>query len=257
MLCAFVVRAVLALFCVVLVCGACIRGGRGGVCCVRAGVCVWCACGAFGCLPSPLCAWVGGSVWVSGLRVVVPRLPWLRGLGVVPCHAWLGFGGGSVFLRRPLCLPSPRFLLAALPGVLFPWCLVRDYPGCGGCAVALGGGVLDAGSGPFPWCFLLGGPMLALPVRVLLGCTGRPFVPAPYKWTCSVARYSSRSPHRGPVHCGSQGSPCGTGTSLACPDGRCALAAAPRWARTAVRAVGSAPGQAHWSPPQPAATSGC
>ena len=29
-----------------------------------------------------------------------------------------------------------------------------------------GGGVLDAGSGSFPWCFPLGGPMLALPVRV-------------------------------------------------------------------------------------------
>ena len=38
--------------------------------------------------------------------------------------------------------------------------------------------------------------------------------------------------------------------SLACPDGRCALPAAPRWARTAVRAVGSGLGQAHWSPPQ-------
>ena len=43
---------------------------------------------------------------------------------------------------------------------------------------------------------------------------------------------------------------------LACPGGRCALPAAPRWARTAVRAVGSALGQAHWSPPQAGATAG-
>ena len=45
-------------------------------------------------------------------------------------------------------------------------------------------------------------------------------------------------------------------TSLAYPDGRCALPAAPHRARTAVRAVGSALGQAHWPPPQAGATSG-
>ena len=44
--------------------------------------------------------------------------------------------------------------------------------------------------------------------------------------------------------------------SLACSDGPCALPAAPRWARTAVRAVASALGQAHWSPPQASATAG-
>ena len=44
--------------------------------------------------------------------------------------------------------------------------------------------------------------------------------------------------------------------SLAYPDGRCALPAAPHRTRTAVRAVGSAPGQAHWPPPQASATSG-
>ena len=52
------------------------------------------------------------------------------------------------------------------------------------------------------------------------------------------------------------GSPCGIGTSLAYPDGRCALPAAPHRTRTAVRAVGSALGQAHWPPPQAGATSG-
>ena len=46
------------------------------------------------------------------------------------------------------------------------------------------------------------------------------------------------------------------GTSLAYPDGRCALPAAPHRTRTAVRAVGSALGQAHWPPPQAGATSG-
>ena len=84
----------------------------------------------------------------------------------------------------------------------------------------------------------------------------RPFVPAPYKWTCVVSRYVGPSPHRGRVHCGSLGSPCGLGTSLAYPDGRCALPAAPHRTRTAVRAVGSALGQAHWPPPQAGATSG-
>ena len=58
------------------------------------------------------------------------------------------------------------------------------------------------------------------------------------------------------MHCGSQGSPCGTGVSLACPDGPCALPAAPPSAPTAVRAVLSALGQAHWSPPQAGATAG-
>ena len=44
--------------------------------------------------------------------------------------------------------------------------------------------------------------------------------------------------------------------SLAYPDGRRALPAAPHRTRTAARAVGSALGQAHWPPPQAGATSG-
>ena len=130
------------------------------VCVVCARVCVWCVGGAVGCLSSPLWAPVGGSVWVQGLCVMVPHLPWLWGLGVVPRQSWLASVGGGVFPRRPLCVPSLLFLLAASPGALFPWCLVRDYPACGGCVVGLGGwgGVFDAGSGPFPWCFPLGKP---------------------------------------------------------------------------------------------------
>ena len=169
MLCAFVVRAVLALWCVVCVCEARVGGGCGDVCCVRARACVRCVGGAFGCPSSPLWAWFGGSVLVRGLCVVAPLPPWLWGPGVVPRLPWLGSVGGGVFPRRPLCVPPLLFLFAASLGALFPWCLARAYLGCGGCAVGLGGGeggVLDAGSGPFPWCFPLGGPMLALPVRV-------------------------------------------------------------------------------------------
>ena len=243
-LCAFVGLVLVA---AVAVCVVCTRGPVCGVLVVRLVV-----------LSSPLWAWFGGSVWVQGLCVVAPLPPWLWGPGVDPRHPWLGSVGGGVFPRRPLCVPSPLFLFAASLGGLFPWCLAGPTRAVVG--VRWGwvgsGGVLDAGSGPFPWCFPLGGPMLALPVRVYFCCTGSPFVPARYKWTCSVARYSSRSSHRGRVHCGSQGSACGTCVSLACPDGRCALPAAPRWARTAVRAVGSALGQAHWSPPQAGATAG-
>ena len=56
---AFVVRAALAFWCVVCVCGARVGGGCGGVCCVHARACVG---GAFGCLSSPFWAWFGGSV---------------------------------------------------------------------------------------------------------------------------------------------------------------------------------------------------
>ena len=74
-LCAFVVRAVLSLWCVVCVCGARVGGGCGGVWCVRAWACVRCVGGAFGCLSSPIWAWFGGSVWVQGLCVVAPLPP--------------------------------------------------------------------------------------------------------------------------------------------------------------------------------------
>ena len=83
-LCAFVVRAVLALWCVVCVCGARVGGACGGMCCVRAWACVRCVGGAFGCLSSPFWAWFGGSVWVRGLCVVAPLPPRLWGPGVFP-----------------------------------------------------------------------------------------------------------------------------------------------------------------------------
>ena len=73
--CVLCVVVALVLVAAVVVCVSCVR------------VHVWCVCGAFGCLPSPLWSWVGGSVWVWGLCVVVPRLSWLRGLGVVPRHS--------------------------------------------------------------------------------------------------------------------------------------------------------------------------
>ena len=155
---AFVVRAALALWCVVCVCGARVGGRCGGVCCVRAKACVWCVAGACGCLSSPLWAWFGGSVWVRGLCVVAPLLSWLWGPGVVPRHPRLGSVGGGVFPRCPLCVPSPLFLFAASLAALFPWCLSRVYPGCGGCAVGLGGGREGSltlarvpSPGVFPW----------------------------------------------------------------------------------------------------------
>ena len=78
-------------------------------------------------------------------------------------------------IARHCCTPSPPFVLpplpslAPLPLVLPPLRSPRDYPGVGGCVVWWGwggGGLPDAGSGPLPWSFPLGGPMLALPFRV-------------------------------------------------------------------------------------------
>ena len=180
-----------------------------GVCCVPAQACVRCVGGALGRLPSPLRAWFGGPVWCGGcvscpppcLGCVVPRPPWLGSVGgASPCC--------------PLCVCPPLFRVAwggVVPGPSRLWCV--------------GGGPCRR-LGSLPLVFPRGGAGACTPrqgVTLLYGC--RP-------WTCSVARYSSRSPHRGRVHCGSLGSPRGTGASLACPDGRCALPAAPRWART-------------------------
>ena len=134
-LCVFVVRAVLALWCVVCVCGARVGGGCGGVCGLHAWACVRCVCGAFGCLSSPFLAWFGGSVWVRGLCVVAPPPPRLWGPNVVPRHPWLGPVGGGVSPGRPLCVPSPLFLFAASLEAVFPWCLARAFP-----AVVGGGG---------------------------------------------------------------------------------------------------------------------
>ena len=156
---AFVVRAVLALWCVVCVCRARVGGGCGSVCCVHAPACVRCVGGAFGCLSSPFWAWFGGSVCVWGLCVVAPLPSLLWGLGVVPRPP----GGGLLVVCPPAapfaCPPPLSLCRVAWGGVPLVPC--PGLPACGGW-----GGVLVVGSGPFPWCFPLGGPLLALPVRV-------------------------------------------------------------------------------------------
>ena len=225
------------LWCVVCACGARVGGGCGGVCCVHARACVRCVGGALGRLPSPLRAWFGGPVWCGGCVSCPPPLS--RLCGSPPPLA--GVCWWCVPLLSPLRVPSSFCLFSVSLGAV-------SCPGLPGCGVWGGGPCRRLGS--LPLVFPRGGAGACTPrqgVTLLYGC--RP-------WTCSVARYSSRSPHRGRVHCGSLGSPRVTGASLACPDGRCALPAAPRWARTAVRAVGSALGQAHWSPPQAGATAG-
>ena len=184
-LCVFVVRAVLALLCVLCVCGARVGGGRGGVCCVHAGVCVVC----WWCVWVPVLASLG-----LGWRLCVSAGAVCRGpspaLAVVPRHSWLGYVGGVVFPRRPLCVLCPLFLLAASPGPLFPWCLVRVYPGCVGCAVGLAGG--GEGSltlvGSFPLVFPLGGADACTPrqgVTLLYGLS---------ICTRSIQMYPLRSP---------------------------------------------------------------
>ena len=149
-ICAFVVRAVIALLRVVCVCRAHNGCGRGGVCCVRAAVCLVC----WWCVWVPVVASLG-----LGWRLCV-------GAGaVVPRHSLRGSFGGGVFPRSPLCVPSPLFLSVASPGALFPWCLVPDYPGCGGCAVGLGGkgGSLTLARVPSPGVSPWGGRCLHSP----------------------------------------------------------------------------------------------
>ena len=58
----------------------------------------------------------------------------------------------------PGCIAVCAAPLVSCPGLPGLWWV------CGG--VGWVGGVLDAHPGPFPWCFPLGGPMLALPIRV-------------------------------------------------------------------------------------------
>ena len=126
---------------VVGVCVVCTLGRVCGVLVVRLGACPR-LCGRglaalFGvgavCRAPPPC-----------LGCVVPRPPWLGSVGgVSPCC--------------PLCVPSSFCLFSVSLGAV-------SCPGLPGCGVW--GGVLVAGSGPFPWCFPVGGPVLALPVRV-------------------------------------------------------------------------------------------
>ena len=247
-------------------------GGLLGSCCL--GLCVlrvWCGRRLrFG----VWCALVGlVSVAVVGVSVVC-TLGRVCGVLVVrlgACPRLCGRGLAALFGVGAVCrAPPPLSRLCGSPpplaGVCW-WCVTLLSPLRALLLLSLfrvaWGGVVPGpsrlwcvGGGP---CRRLGSLPLVFPRGGAGACTPRQGVTLLYgcrPWTCSVARYSSRSPHRGRVHCGSLGSPCGTGASLACPYGRCALPAAPRWARTAVRAVGSALGKAHWSPPQAGATAG-
>ena len=66
--------------------------------------------------------------------------------------------GWGLLVVRPLAVP---FACALLFSVSLGAVSCPGLPGCG-----VWGGVLVAGSGPFPWCFPVGEPVLALPVRV-------------------------------------------------------------------------------------------
>ena len=159
--------------CVVCVCGA--NGARALVCgvrlwgscrwrlwrcvlCARVGVCAVC----WWCVWVPVLAflaWIGGSVWVRGLRVVAPLPPGLRGPGVVPRLPWLGSVGGGVSPNCPLCVPSSLFLFAASLGAVYPWCLARAFPA----VVGGGGGSLTLARVPSPGVSPWGGRCLHSP----------------------------------------------------------------------------------------------
>ena len=170
------------------------------LCCVH----LWCGrCSRFGVLcafvghvlvaPVAVCVvCVGGRV-CGVLVVLLGACPRLSGLGLA---ALCGCGGSVSWpLSRPGCgapvwfpatpgwgllvevrspaapsvCPSSSFSLPCRLGRCSPGALpgpTRAVMGVRWGWVGGGGGVFDAGSGPFPWCFPLGGPMLALPVRV-------------------------------------------------------------------------------------------
>ena len=151
---AFVVRAVLALWCVVCVCGARVGGGCGGVCCVHAQACVRCVGGAFGCLSSPFWAWFGGSVLVWGLCVVAPLLSQL--CGSPPPLA--GVCWWCVPPLPPLRALLPLSLLRVAWGGV-PLVPCPGLPGCGG----LGGGSLLSARVPSPGVSPWGGRCLHSP----------------------------------------------------------------------------------------------
>ena len=129
------------------------------VLCACAGVCAVC----WGCVSVPVLAFLG-LVW----RLCV-------GVGAVCCGPSPVSASRSGFGSPPplagvcwWCVPPPPPLRALPPLSLcrvawggVPLVPCPGLPGCGGW-----GRVLVVGSGPFPWCFPLGGPMLAVPVRV-------------------------------------------------------------------------------------------
>ena len=155
--------------CVVCVCGA--GGARTLVCCARLwGSCGWRLWRCVLCGRAGVCAACWWCVWVP-----VPASLGLFWRLCVGAEA-LCRGPSPALAVRPGC-GSPPPLLCALPPLSLcrvawgavPLVPCPGLPGlwwvCGG-AGWRGEGVLDAGSGPFPWCFPLAGLMLALPVRV-------------------------------------------------------------------------------------------
>ena len=172
----------------------CSPPGGGGCWVPVVWVCVCCVCGAGGAcaLVCGVRLWGGGAVGVVGMCVVctlgrvcgvlVVRLgacPRLCGRGLAAL-----FGVGAVCRAPPpvsaVWFPAPLgwglLVVCPLavpfacrpPSVSFPCRLGRCFSGVvpGPSRLWWMGGVLVAGSGPFPWCFPVGGPLLALPVRV-------------------------------------------------------------------------------------------
>ena len=156
--------------CVCCVCGA------GGACALVCGVrlwgscrwrlwwCVLCACAGV-CAVCWWCVWVPvlaflGLVW----RLCVAVGAVCRGLSPVPA-VWFPAPPGWGLLV--VCPPAAPFACPP-PSVSFPRRLGRCSPGAvpGPSRLWWVGEVFVVGSGPFPLCFPLGGPVLALPVRV-------------------------------------------------------------------------------------------
>ena len=153
---------------VVWVCVCCVCGA-GGACALVCGARLWGSCRwrLWGCVVCTLGRVCGALVvrWGACPRLCGRGLAALFGVGAV-CRApppvsavWfpapLGWG---LLVVRPLAVP---FACALLFSVSLGAVSCPGLPGCG-----VWGGVLVAGSGPFPWCFPVGEPVLALPVRV-------------------------------------------------------------------------------------------
>ena len=167
-----------AVSCVVCVCGA--GGARGLVCCACLwGLCWrrpwWCVLCGRGCVCGVLVVRLGACPCLSGLGLAA-----LcgcggcvsRSLACPGCGAWVWFpatpGWGLLVVvcspAAPFACPPPSFfwlcrLACCSPGALSG--TIRAVVGVRG--GWLGGGVLDAGSGPFPWCFPLGGAYACTP----------------------------------------------------------------------------------------------
>ena len=156
--------------CVCCVCGA--GGARALVCGVRLwGSCRWRLWGCVLCARSGVCAVCWWCVWVPVLAflgvVWRPCLVWWLCVVPPPLSRLCGSPpplAGVCWWCFPLLSPWRALLLLSLFRVAWGGASLVSCPGLPGCGGW--GGVLVAGSGPFPWCFPVGGPMLALPVRV-------------------------------------------------------------------------------------------